>query len=184
MKNIIIRDFPYLSQTDNELNPSGACNVTSVAMCLSHLGIRGDASYFQLEDQVYQRCLDNDWSRHDPLGLKAVAESYPNIRDHLTTNGSLIDIKQALTSGQPCVIHGYFTRFGHIVAVHGFDDKGLFVNDPWGEWFDWGYFRNDEDYPERGKNVHYSWGLISRLCSPESLANPQHIWLHRFSRVD
>jgi hypothetical protein len=182
MNSVLIKNFPYFSQQDNELNPSGACNVTSIAMCLHHWGIRGDGSYPQLEDQIYQRCLDRGWSRHDPLGLKAVSESYPNIQNRLTTNGTLTDIRQAITSGVPCVLHGYFTRFGHIIAAHGFDNKGLFVHDPWGEWYEWGYDRNNANNPEKGKNLHYSWGLISRLCSPESVANPQHIWLHRISK--
>lgn len=176
MNSITLKNFPYFSQRDNEFNPSGACNVTSIAMCLHYLGVRGDATYPQLEDQVYQRCLDNNWSRHDPLGLKMVAESYLGIKDDFTPAGSLTDIKQSITSGNPCVLHGYFTKFGHIIVAHGFDEKGVIVNDPWGEWFEWGY------QDSSGENLHYSWGLISRLCSPESIANPNHIWLHRIKK--
>ncbi|WP_293282361.1 C39 family peptidase [Microcoleus sp. PH2017_36_ELK_O_B] len=34
MKNFVKLDVPYLSQLDNKRNPTGSCNVTSVAMCL------------------------------------------------------------------------------------------------------------------------------------------------------
>jgi uncharacterized protein YvpB len=179
MNKILIHNFPFFGQLDNEFNPTGACNVTSVAMCLHHLGIRGDASYPQLEDQMYQRCIDRGWSRHDPHGLKLLAESYPNIKDDFTDRATLKDIKEALTSNKPCVIHGYFTRFGHIIVAKGFTNRHLIVNDPYGEWFDWGY-----DTSVSGEELPYSWGMISRLCSPESVASPKHIWLHRFSRTD
>lgn len=173
MQAITLKNFPYLSQRDNEFNPSGACNVTSVAMCLKYFGIKGDDSYPQLEDQAYQKCLDNNWSRHDPLGLKALIESYPGMKDDFTSSGTLEDIKQAISAGIPCILHGYFTRSGHIIVAYGFDDQGLIVNDPWGEWFESGY----ED--SSGENLHYSWGMISRLCSPESTTEPKDIWLHR-----
>lgn len=169
-------NFPYFSQRDNALNASGACNVTALSMCLYFFGVRGDGSYPQLEDQVYARCEKNGWSRHDPYGLKAVAESYPGVLDHLTTEGTFADIKKAIDVGLPCILHGYFTRFGHIIAVKGYDDTGLIVNDSWGEWFESGYVN------KRGEGLHYSYGMIARLCSPESAANPRNLWLHRISR--
>lgn len=177
LKTYAISNFPFRSQRDNFFNPSGACNVTAVGMCLLKEGIRGDGSYQQLEDQLYARCTDRGYSRHSPQGLKELAESYPNICDDFTELGTFDDIRQALSEDIGCVIHGYFTRFGHIVAVKGYDERGLIVNDPWGEWNAWGY-----DHSVTGENLHYSYNLISRLCSPESIASPSHIWLHRISR--
>jgi uncharacterized protein YvpB len=172
----VLKNFPYFSQRDNQFNPSGSCNVTSIAMSLYFLGVRGDTSYPQLEDQLYTRCTAKGWSRHDPCGLKQLVESYPNCKDDLTTNGTLRDIRDAIDKGIPCVLHGYFTRFGHIVVVKGYDnhDRSFIVNDPYGEWNDWGY-----DTSVSGEGLHYSASLISRLCSPESIANPSNIWLHR-----
>ena len=179
MDKILLHDFPHKSQLDNQFNPYGSCNVTSMAMGLWWLGIRGDGSYEQLEDQMYRRCLDRGWSRHSPQDLKLLAESYPNIKDDFTDRGTFEDIKQALTSNCPVVLHGYFTRFGHIITAKGFDDYGLIVNDPNGEWFEGGY-----DTSVSGENLAYSWGLIARKCSPESVGNPQHIWMHKLSRTD
>lgn len=172
-----ILDVPYFSQLDNELNASGACNVTSISMVLYSLGLRGDGSYPQLEDQLYQRCLDNGWSRHDPYGLKKLVESY-GYKDELTERGTLHDIRKAIDDGNPCVVHGYFTKFGHIVTIIGYDDHGFVVNDPYGEWFATGYNCNVS-----GERLHYSNELIAEVCSPESADDPQHIWLHRISRA-
>lgn len=149
-------------------------------MCLAFGGIKGDGSYPQLEDQLYQRCLNRGWSRHDPQGLKLLAESY-GFTDDLTTRGTIEDIKQAIDEGKPCVLHGYFTRFGHIVAVKGYDTKGLIVNDPWGEMmFD---FSNPEarwyNNKVSGEGLCYSYRMIAMLCSPESVGKPRDIWLHR-----
>jgi uncharacterized protein YvpB len=172
--------FPYFPQYDNEINPSGACNVTSVAMCLAYGGIRGDGSMPQLEDQLYRLCERYGYSRHDPYGLAALVNERfgpSGMRDDFTSTGTLEDIKEAIDAGQPCVIHGYFTRFGHIVVIKGYNDKGFVVNDPWGEYYSTGY-----DLTVDGEGLTYSYGLISRLCSPESPSNPRHIWLHKIYR--
>jgi hypothetical protein len=172
----VLKNFPYFSQRDNQLNPSGSCNVTSIGMCLHYFGIRGDGSFPQLEDQLYDRCLHQGWSRHDPYGLQCLVESY-KLKDHLTTSGTLTDIRDAIDDGLPCVLHGYFTRFGHIIVVKGYDRGGFIVNDPWGEWHSSGY-----DTSVSGEGLHYSNGLIARVCSPESEANPKDIWLHRIGK--
>jgi uncharacterized protein YvpB len=170
-------DVPYLSQLDNQNNPTGSCNVTSISMTLLFFGIHGDRSYPQLEDQLYRRCEDNGWSRHCPYDLQKLAQSYPGVRDDFTENGTLNDIRQSIDAGMPCVLHGYFTRFGHIIVVKGYDDSGFIVNDPYGEWCSWGY-----DCGVSGESLHYSSALIANVCSPESAALPSNIWLHRISR--
>jgi uncharacterized protein YvpB len=184
---------PYFSQRDNKFNPSGACNVTSVAMCLYHFGIRGDGSHKQLEDQMYARCLQNDWSRHTPEGLKKLIESY-GLKDDLTINGSLSDIRSALDKGQACIVHGYFTHSGHIIVIRGYDAKNFYVNDPWGEWYPWGYFNEDS---VSGEKLKYSNRAIAACChsfsygeaqdlyartTDQTLESTKSIWLHRISR--
>ncbi|WP_088889101.1 C39 family peptidase [Leptolyngbya ohadii] len=183
---------PYFSQRDNQFNPSGACNVTSVAMCLYHLGIRGDNSHKQLEDQMYQRCLQNGWSRHTPDGLKKLIQSYPGCKDDLMLNASLADIRSALDAGIPCIVHGYFTGFGHVIVLRGYDKANFYVNDPWGEWYPWGY-----DQTVSGEKLRYSNRAIAACChcyslgeakeryarmSDQNMESERSIWLHRVSR--
>jgi len=178
-------NIPYLSQRDNKYNPSGSCNVTSFAMILNYYGIKGDKSQAQIEDQLYAKCGAMNLSRHDPLDLKYLVETLyngqmgkPVIKDNFTTAGTLKDIRDSLDKEIPCIVHGYFTRFGHIIVIRGYDDKGFFVNDPWGEYWDSGY-----DTTVSGENLHYSNGLITRVCSPESINAPRDIWLHRITKA-
>lgn len=172
----VLSKFPYFSQLDNARNPYGSCNVTSISMCLSYLGIVGNGNG-QLEDQMYDRCAAKSWSRHDPFALKKLAESYPGVKDELTTRGKVSDIIGAIDKGKPCVLHGYFTKFGHIIVVKGYDSKGLIVNDPYGEWMASGY-----DTQKTGEGLNYSYKMIARVCSPESVGEPHDIWFHALSR--
>lgn len=175
-----ILNVPYKSQRDNEFNPSGSCNVTSVAMCLAYFGIKGDGSYPQLEDQLYAYCNNNGLSRHDPLDLAYMVNTlYKGIvKDTFTAKGTIQDIKDAIDAKCPCILHGYFTRSGHIIVAKGYTDGYIVVNDSWGEYFAHGY-----DTSVSGENLPYSEKLIAETCSPESVENPSDIYLHVISRV-
>jgi GH24 family phage-related lysozyme (muramidase) len=163
---------PYFSQLDNRYNPTGSCNVTSVAMCLCYLGMPRPNGV-QLEDELYQKLEALGRSRHDPYQLKYLIETYPGYKDIFRENGTFQSIKTSINAGNPVIIHGYFTTFGHIIVIRGYDEKGFIVNDPNGEWFSSGY-----DTSRRGEGLHYSYNLIARTCSPESVNDPRHIWFH------
>jgi uncharacterized protein YvpB len=163
-----VLNTPFFPQTDNIFNPNGACNVTSIAMCLSFLGIVGDGSGLQLEDQLYQTCLNNELSRHSPIDLAKLV-SLKRKKDTFIVNGTIEQIKKHINLGFPCVIHGYFTRSGHIIEVHGYDEKGLICHDPYGSYLD-GY----KGKVSNGKNINYFYDLIKRVCMPDG-----DLWLHR-----
>jgi len=167
-------NVPYLSQLDNRYNPTGACNVTSFAMVMAYFQIRGRTSAAQLEDELYQYMLRMGLSRHDPHDLATMSRAY-GLRNDFTTRGSLADIRKAIAEGRPCIIHGYFTSFGHIIVVRGYDQQGFRVNDPYGEWSASGY-----NTKASGANLHYSNSLIQRTCSPEG---PNYIWLHQLAKA-
>lgn len=163
---------PYLSQRDNFYNPSGSCNVTSIAMCLQHLGVeRRDTRYRQFEDELYRYCLDKGYSRHSPHDLARVVRDYGR-KDEFTDWGTIERCQNHLRGGNPCVIHGYFTSFGHIIVLVGFDEKGFIVHDPYGEWYPSGY-----DTRVSGANLHYSYNLIRNTCIPDG-----QFWVHYISR--
>lgn len=48
------------------------------------------------------------------------------------------------------------------MVARGYDQTGVFMNDPFGEWFESGY-RNDFT----DENLHYSNELIKAKCLPE-----------------
>jgi uncharacterized protein YvpB len=168
-----VLNVPYKSQLDNLLNPTGACNVTSFAMAMAYFKIKAKVGVGQLEDELYRYMEKNGLSRWEPDDLAKMASDY-GLKDDFTMRGRLSDIRKAIAAGYVCIIHGYFTSFGHIMIVRGYDDTGFFVNDPYGEWTSSGY-RNDLS----GENLYYSNGLIQSKCSPEG---EDYVWLHRVSR--
>jgi hypothetical protein len=165
---------PHRSQLDNAENPTGACNVTCFAMVMRYFKIRQRTNAVQMEDELYRYMENQGLSRHDPGDLAQLARAY-GLKDELTLQGRLADIRKAIAEGKPCIIHGYYTSFGHIIVVRGYDKSGFFVNDPYGEWTASGY-RKDLS----GENLHYSTGLVQSKSSPEG---PNFIWLHRLSKV-
>jgi uncharacterized protein YvpB len=170
-------EVPYRSQRDNVQNPSGSCNVTSIAMCLLFLGMK-DPPGVQLEDDLYQKMEQRGWDRHDPQAMKNLIESFQGYRDIFRVDGSFNNIRSSIDAGNPVIIHGYFTVSGHIVVVCGYDEKGFIINDPYGEWFSTGY-----DTSRSGKMLRYSYGMMAHTCSPESEADPKNCWYHTIFRV-
>lgn len=165
---------PYNNQLNNSENPGGACNVTCFAMVMRYFKIPRKTNAVQLEDELYRYMDNKGLSRHDPGDLARMAADY-GLRDDLTLQGRMSDAQKAIAEGRPCIIHGYFTSFGHIIVLRGYDRSGCFVNDPYGEWTQYGY-RKDLS----GENLHYSYDLIQRVCSPEG---PNFMWLHRLAKA-
>ncbi|MDY7024600.1 MAG: C39 family peptidase [Cyanobacteriota bacterium] len=166
-----LKNVPYFSQLDNWFNPTGACNVTSIAMCLDYLGAERRLNYGQWEDELYEYALDQGYSRHNPYDLARIVRDY-GCRDYFTEYAIIEDVQDWIAAGNPSVIHGYFTWFGHIIVVVGYDEYGFIVHDPYGEWFSTGY-RTDLS----GAYLHYSYNLIRRVCIPDG-----NFWVHFISK--
>ncbi|PPT05760.1 hypothetical protein CKA32_002556 [Geitlerinema sp. FC II] len=169
--NSVRLEVPYKSQLDNWYNPTGSCNVTSLAMCLEYLGASRRSHIGQLEDELYEYAIERGLSRHSPYDLAQIVRDY-GCRDRFRTDATIEDAKDWLAEGNPLVIHGYFTSFGHIIVLVGYNDRGFIVHDPYGEWFEWGY-RTDLS----GAYLTYSYDLIRRVCIPDG-----SFWVHFISK--
>jgi len=163
---------PYLLQLDNSENPYGSCNVTSVAMCMAFFGhpIRNNAGV-QLEDELYQYCIDSGLNRHVGEDLAELFRVY-GYKDEFTRHTSWDAVKAWLDKENPCIVHGYFTEFGHIIVIIGYNEKGFVVNDPYGEFFTDGY-----DTTRSGAGLTYSYNLMARTCSADG-----ELWIHFVSK--
>jgi hypothetical protein len=177
MVKFLINNPVYKSQLDNMYNPTGSCNVTSQAMGLCWGGVPRTLNGNQLEDELYNFLIDNGYSRHYPYDLARGTNEFRQkyFSDNKTcvvlkTNATWEEIEKHIKSGKPCVVHGWFTNSGHIVTIVGVTDSGWIVNDPYGEWFYWGYDTN-----KTGEQVEYSKTLINETCGPDGT-----IWCHFF----
>lgn len=170
--NTVNLDIPYFSQLDNVNNPHGSCNVTSLAMCMAYLGHSSlNSSGEQLEDELYCYCSNKGLSRHSPTDLAQVVQAY-GYKDDFQPDAKWGDVKRWLADGKPIVIHGWFSRSGHIIVIKGYNDKGWIVNDPYGEWYEWGY-----DTSVSGKNLTYTYGMMREICGSDG-----DLWIHYISK--
>lgn len=194
----INHNVPYFNQLNNEIDPWRCCGATSAAMCLKYFGVPDLGPMPQYEDDIKKRFDRLGISHTMPGGIRRLIEGLGLI-DNLTMEGGLSDITRALDSGEICILHGYWTRAGHILVIRGYNDKGdFFVNDPAGDWFYEGYDYNSQ-YTEdnKGKNKLYSRRLIStagnawslgealycyRTWSNNKIESTATMWLHRISK--
>ena len=169
-------DIPYLNQYDNQLSPSATCQNTSIAMVLRFYGWQGTP------DEI-----TSEWGRHyaqSPTGLSRLISRYGeslNIRSIPHTNGTINQLKSILDKGFPVVIHGYFTRSGHVVVVTGYNENGYYVNDPAGTWnqsFMGGYHGSYD-----GKNVFYNKSSFEAAISTSDGYSYLPIWLHEIKEI-
>lgn len=172
-------EVPYLSQRDNWCNPHGSCNVTSVAMTLAALGCPTHVKGEQLEDVLYRYMSDTGLDRHSPDHLAILIREVgvkPGLRftalrfeDDYTSKGTWQDAIEALATGYPCIVHGWFTRFGHIMVIKGYTEQGWIANDPYGVWDGYqGYSA------QSGESVEYGNDEMEYACGPNGT-----MWLHR-----
>lgn len=162
---------PYLSQRDNLIDPYKTCNVTCVAMILSYYGFNKQDKNKQLEDILAQHLLDIGANRYSHEVLRKLIEEY-NLKDNFTMNGDYNEMKKYLLEGKPLIISGKFTASGHIIVLTGFNDKGFFVNDPYGN-----YMSKYTDV--NGKNLLYTYKDIYEV----SYGGSVYSWCHFINKV-
>jgi predicted chitinase len=165
-------NVPYLSQLDNYNNPHGSCNVTSVAMCMGYFGhsLRNAKTGQQLEDELYEFCLANGLDRHSPQDLDKLLTMY-GYEDDFQPNAKWGEVKKWLEGGNPCIVHGYFTRSGHIITIIGYNEKGWLVHDPYGAWYSSGY-----DTAASGAGLTYTYNMMKEVCGTDG-----DLWIHYVS---
>lgn len=143
-------DIPYFYQYNNLYYPSATCQNTSIAMVLKNYGWLG------IPDNITSVYGKN--YTQSPAGLADVFNTISNQKGLSKkilpiTNGTIQGLKQELDKGQPVIIHGYFTRAGHVVVVVGYDQNGYWVNDPAGVWVQ--TFMGGYGYNSAGKATYY-----------------------------
>ena len=163
---------PYFFQYNNQLYPGSSCQNTSIAMVLSYLGWNG------VPDDITSR-FGKDRAQ-SPGGLAEVFNSYASsnglsMRLEPTTNGSIAGLKAALDRGHPVIIHGYFTSYGHVVVVLGYDANGYYVHDPAGAWSQ--VFKGGYSGGGSGNNVYYGKSAFETAVATDGYSQLP-LWFH------
>lgn len=160
----ILTAATYYYQYNNKYEPGSTCGNTSAAMLLSMHGVA------VTPDELYERFGKNQGQ--SPEGLAALYRDF-GLKSISSRAGTFAEIREAIDENSPVVIHGYFTKSGHIVCVVGYDRFGLVVNDPAGAWngVPRGGYANASS---NGRNRPYSYDLL-----PPIEINDGNIWLSR-----
>ena len=122
-------EMDFLSQYDNQYAGPSTCQNTSVAMVLNYYEKPNRIT----PDQIYLK-FGKDYAQ-SPAGLNSVY-SYYATKSQIKTNTSASPefLKSELSQGKTAIVHGYFTRSGHVLVVRSFDGVYYHVNDPAGVW--------------------------------------------------
>jgi len=170
----IVPNVPLFGQLDNEIDKYDTCNMTSLAMVLSYYGLAGNGNG-QIEDQLSRYQQDRGLQRGSPTDIAKIANVYgaklrPRVTDVFDAHASLADIEKSIDANNPVIVHGYFTRVGHIVVVVGYTDRHVVIHDPYGEWFAGGYRTN-----KTGTCYNLTKATFGRLCDDNG------VWTHFFT---
>jgi len=165
-------DVPYFYQYNNLYYPSATCQNTSIAMVLKNYGWLG------IPDNITSTYGKN--YTQSPAGLADVFNTLSNQKGLSKkivpiTNGTLPGLKQELDKGHPVIIHGYFTRAGHVVVVVGYDANGYWVNDPAGVWVQ--TFMGGYGYNSAGKATYYKKQPFEAAVATDGY-NYLPLWYH------
>ena len=169
--------IPYFYQYSNALYPSASCQNTSIAMVLKHFGWSG------IPDDI-----TSDWGKNyaqSPAGLATVfntiaSNSGISKRLQPVTNGTLNQLRTELDFGNPTIVHGYFTGYGHVLVVLGYDSEGYWVNDPAGEWSE--TFQGGYPYgwnSNVGRAIYYSKNAFEKAIATWDGYTPAPLWFHK-----
>ena len=168
-----LENVPYFYQYSNSINPGGSCQNTSMAMVLKYFG----ANVTPDEISSYYGTSE----AQSVSGWKTVFDSeaaYYGLtqRSTSTTTGTLTNLRTLLSDKKPVVVHGYFTSYGHVMLLLGYDGTYYYAHDPAGKWNQIyqgsGYSGTNST---EGKYIKYGKSALEGAVAPDG-----NVWMHSF----
>ncbi|MGM0438649.1 MAG: C39 family peptidase [Bacillota bacterium] len=128
----VISDVPYYYQYHNEINGDGSCQNSAIAAVLNYYGWDGAPDTISSSDF-------GTGTAQTPEGLEEVFNHYArnsglDVRVNGHRHGNMDDLNQLLAAGKPVIVHGYFTGYGHVITLVGYDGTYYYANDSAGKW--------------------------------------------------
>lgn len=175
--------MPYYDQYDNAEEGWRACNITSVAMVLDFYQISPAQNQFaRTPDYLHARFGIQQQPKALAKVFNTVAqETNSDVRDHFFEQGTIEQLQTHLQSGHPAIVHGWFTRSGHIMVVTGYDGKYYTVNDPAGRWNLKKYAAGQYDKTVSGHGIKYPAEAFEYAINDNGTGDD--LWLHLFSKT-
>ena len=171
---------PYYRQYDNAKRGGSACNITSVAMMVDYFGIAlASPDKSRTPDKIYDRF----GIKYNPEELAAIfniiaREANANVRDNFYERGTITQLREEVANGHPVIVHGWFTKPGHIMVVTGFDGENYTVNDPAGRWNLQKWGANSYDISVSGEGIEYPAAAFEHAINDNGTGDD--LWLHVF----
>lgn len=173
-----IAGVPYFYQYNNSINPGGSCQNTSMAMVLKYYGASSETP-----DEIsgyYGTSQGQTVSGWQTVFNSEAAYFGLNVRDAGTETGSVSQVRQLLAEGKPVVVHGYFTSYGHVITLVGFDGTYYYAHDPAGKWSEvYGYGGYSGTNQTEGKYVMYHKDNVDAAMAPDG-----NVWMHEIYTVN
>lgn len=163
------------AQNDNELWNDGTpgyaqCHITSESMLVVYLKPElldwsRKNGFREFESYVKSKYYKYSGSRGDHNAMTSCLRIDFGIDSVWKYDGNFSDIRQLIDKGFPVTVGVEYKTAGHILLVTGYDDKGFWVNDPFGERLGSSdqYKINPGRPSEIGKNDYYSLSTFDKI---------------------
>lgn len=171
-----VPDVPYFYQYANAFYPGSSCQNTVIAMVLAWQGWSGDPDAIT---EYWGKDYAQTPSGFSDLLSREAAYWGLGVSSTARTNASFADLHALLDQGLVVPVHGYFTDFGHVVLVLGYDSDGYWVHDPAGAWtesFGGGY---PSGYASTaGRRIHYPREAFQAAVGTSDGRRSLPLWIH------
>ena len=202
------KDSDYHTQRNNKFYPHSSCNTTSAIMMLKAAGTYFDFPAGMQEEDYLTNILESK-EAYDVMRARypwAIRDGYRPAEVHMmlewgitklvgrqvtkfTTNISIRELLYKILQGQPSLITGKFTKYGHIVCLVGFETlqrkeefisvedikydqlKNIIIDDPYGN-----YHTGYSDH--RGNNTTLTFEEFNAITKTYNMEDSK--WAHIF----
>ncbi len=175
-----VTGVPYWYQYNNTYNQGGSCQNTTIAMVMKYYAIKEGKT--TVANQITPDDISNYWGTNKAQTVPGYVDLFNReaafrglaVRDIGSTTSNITKMRDELAQGRIVAVHGYFTSYGHVVVVLGFDGTYYYCNDSAGKWNEQ-YGGTHTGGATAGIGVKYSKAAFEAAISPDG-----YVWLHTF----